>query len=189
MADSTPSPGRPSIGRRLARLPAELLVGLYFTLDAIIGPLFRPIMRLLSRLHIIRQLEAAIAALPPYVLLVLLVVPFAVAELAKAYAVILMGSGHILTGAVVFVSAYVVSILVCERIFHAGRAQLMTIGWFARGFAWVMGYKERLLAWFRTTEVYRLATDVREQARISLRRMRTRLGATFGGKPGGLFGR
>lgn len=179
----------PSLSRRLGRLPAELLVGLYVALDAIIGPLFRPLMRFLSRLRLIKRLEAAIARLPPYVLLVLLVVPFILAEGAKAYAVILMGGGHLKTGVLVFIGAYVVSILVCERIFHAGRAQLMTIGWFARGFAWVMGYKDRLLAWFRTTEVWRFATDLRERARASLRRMRTRLGTTFGGKPGGLFGR
>ena len=184
MPDSTPS-----LSRRLARLPAQLVVGLYFLLDAIIGPLFRPLMRFLSRLRLIQALERLIANLPPYVLLVLLVVPFAVAEGAKAYAVILMGSGHFMTGVLIFIGAYVVSILVCERIFHAGRAQLMTIGWFARGFAWVMGYKDRLFAWFRTTEVWRLATDIREKARVTLRRTRTRLGATFGGKPGGLFGR
>ena len=184
MPDSSPSPMR-----RLARLPAELLVGLYILLDAVIGPLFRPAMRFLSRLNLVRWLEAAIARLPPYVLLALLGVPFAVAELAKAYAVIMMGSGHILTGVLIFIAAYVVSILVCERIFHAGRAQLMTIGWFARSFNWIMAVKDRLLAWFRTTEVWRLATDMKQRAQLGLRRMRTRMSSVFGNRPRRLFGR
>ncbi len=179
----------PSLTRRLARLPAELVVGLYFILDAIIGPLFGPLMRLLSRLRLIQRLEAAIADLPAYVLLVLLVVPFAVAELAKAYAVVLMGSGHFKTGLLIFIGAYIVSILVCERIFHAGRARLMTIGWFARAFTWTMGYKDRMLAWFKTTEVWRLASDARERARVAFGRLKAGLGARFGGKSGGLFRR
>ncbi len=183
MPDSSPSPMR-----RLARLPAELLVGLYLVLDAVIGPLFRPAMRFLSRLRPVQQLEAAIATLPPYVVLVLLGVPFAVAELAKAYAVILMGSGHFLTGVLIFIGAYVVSILVCERIFHAGRARLMTIGWFARGFAWAMAVKDRLLAWFRTTETWRLATDLKQRAQLALQRVRSRIGGVFG-RPRRLFGR
>ena len=184
MPDSSPSPMR-----RLARLPAELLVGLYVVLDALIGPLFRPAMRLLSRLRPVQQMEAAIARLPAYVLLALLVVPFALAELAKAYAVILMGSGHFLTGVLIFIGAYVVSILVCERIFHAGRARLMTIPWFARGFTWVMAVKDRMLDWFRTTEVWRLATDMKQRARIGFQRARRRIGGVFGNRPRRLLGR
>jgi hypothetical protein len=176
-------PDAPSLPRRLSRIPAEIVVALYVGVDFIVAPLFRPLMRWLSSLRLIQRLESWIASLPPYVLLVLLVVPFGIAELAKAYAVFLMSSGHFKTGFIVFVGAYVVSILVCERTFTAGKAQLMTIGWFARLWTWLMGYKDRIMTWFRSTEVWRLATDLKQRARLTLRRVKTRLGMSVPDKP------
>ncbi|WP_158807087.1 hypothetical protein [Beijerinckia sp. L45] len=177
----------PSLLRRLSRIPAEIVVGLYVTVDFLVAPLFRPLMRWLSSLRLIQRIEGWIASLPPYVLLVLLVVPFAIAELAKAYAVFLMGSGHFKTGITIFIGAYIVSILVCERTFTAGKAQLMTIGWFARLWTWLMSYKDRIMAWFRSTEVWRLAADLKQRARLTLRRIKTRLGMDVGTKPSGSF--
>jgi hypothetical protein len=146
-------------------------------------------MRFLSSLELIRRIERWIVSLPPYVILVLLVVPFAIAELAKAYAVFLMGTGHFKTGFTIFVGAYIVSILVCERTFHAGKPQLMTIGWFAALFNWVMAFKERILAWFRTTEAWRLAAEFKQKARITIQRARLSLTGFFSGKAGWLFRR
>jgi hypothetical protein len=178
----------PSLMRRLSRIPAEIVVGLYVGLDFLVSPLFRPLMRWLSGLRLIQRLETWIGSLPPYVLLVLLVVPFAIAELAKAYAVFLMGSGHFKTGITIFVGAYIVSILVCERTFSAGKAQLMTIGWFAKLWTWLMGYKDRILTWFRSTEVWRLAADLKQKARLTLRRVKTRLGMRVTDEPSRSFG-
>ena len=168
----------PSLSRRILRIPAQIVVGLYVVVDGIVAPLFRPFMRWLSSLRLVQTMERGVESLPPYVILVLLVVPFAIAELAKAYAVFLIGSGHFKTGLFIFVMAYIVSILVCERIFSAGKTKLMTIDWFARLFQWVMGYKDRMLAWFRTNEVWRLAGDLKQKARIAARRVKTRLGFT-----------
>jgi len=158
-----------------------VVVGLYVVADGFVAPVFRPVMRWLSRLALVQRLERWIASLPPYVILVLLVVPFAIAELAKAFAVFLMGTGHFKMGFTIFVGAYIVSILVCERTFNAGRAQLMTIGWFAVLFSWVMAYKERILAWFRTTEAWQLALEFKQNARAALRSARTGLGGLFSG--------
>ena len=179
----------PSLTRRLLRLLAEIVVGLYLSLDILVGALFRPLMRWLSRLRLIQRLEAWIGALSPYVLLALLVVPFAIAELAKVYAVFLMGSGHFKTGMIIFIGAYVATILVCERIFSAGKAQLMTIGWFATLFTWVMGYKDVIMDWLRATQVWRRAADLKQKARLALRRLKTRLGMSIGKKPSGSFER
>jgi hypothetical protein len=168
--------------RRLLRLPAEIIVGLYLVVDGVIAPLFRPVMRLLSRLAIVQRIEQWIVSLPPYVILALLVVPFGIAELAKAYAVFLMGTGHFKTGFTVFVGAYIVSILVCERIFQAGKPRLMTIGWFATLFNWVMAYKDRILDWFRTTEIWRLAVGLKQKVKSALRRARSGFNGFFAGK-------
>jgi hypothetical protein len=179
----------PSLTRRLIRILAEIVVGLYVSLDFVVGALFRPLMRWLSSLRLIQRLEAWIGSLSPYVLLILLVVPFAIAELAKAYAVFLMGSGHFKTGLIIFIGAYVVTILVCERILSAGKAQLMTIGWFATLFTWVMGYKDLVMDWLRATQVWRLAADLKRKARLTFRRVKIRLGMSVGEKPSGSFGR
>lgn len=178
-----------SMLRRILRLPAELVVGVYVIVDGVIAPLFRPLMRFLSSLRIIQRIEHWIASLPPYVILVLLVVPFAIAELAKAFAVILMGTGHFRTGITIFIGAYIVSILVCERTFHAGRAQLMTIGWFAKLFNWVMAYKDRMLAWFKTTEVWKAATAFKQSMRETLRRAKAQIGMILNGTASWLSGR
>lgn len=158
--------------RRVLRVPAEIVVAVFLILDSLIAPLFGPVMRALSRLRIIQRLEAAIAALPPYAILVLLVVPFAIAEVAKAYAVVLMAQERFVTGVAIFIGAYIVSILVCERIFHAGRAPLMTIGWFRRAFDWIMALKARIFDMIRTTAAWRAAQDLRDRARDLVRRLR-----------------
>ncbi len=167
----------PTFRRRVLRVPAEIVVAVYVVLDSAIGPLFGPFMRGLSRLRLIRRLEGAIAGLPPYVILVLLVVPFAFAELAKVYAVLLMAEDHVRTGLTIFIGAYIVSILICERTFHAGKAQLMTIGWFKATFDWVIAIKTRVLDWFRGTRTWRSVIDLRQQGRLMARRVQMLIGA------------
>jgi len=154
---------------------AEIVVGVYVILDGLIAPLFRPIMRFLSTLELVRRIERWIVSLPPYVILVVLVVPFGIAELTKVYAVFLMGTGHFKTGFTIFVGAYVATVLVCERILHAGKPQLMKIGWF----------KDRILAWFRATAAWRLAVDLKQKARIAVQRAKLALSGFFSGKAGG----
>lgn len=158
--------------RRVARVATEIVVAVFLLLDSLVAPLFGPVMRALSRLRIIQRLEVLIAGLPPYAILVLLVVPFAIAELAKAYAVLLMAEEHLVTGVSIFVGAYIVSILVCERIFHAGRAPLMTIGWFRRAFDWIMALKARVFDLIRATAVWRAAADLRARVAASIRALR-----------------
>jgi hypothetical protein len=169
--------------RKVLSIPAEIVVALFLAVDAIVSPLFRPVVRALSSLRIIHRLERFIGSLPPYLILVLLVVPFGFAELAKVYGVILMGEGHFRTGMTMFIGAYVVSILVCERTFHAGKDQLMTIPWFATAFNWLMAIKDHVLNWFRQTRVWRAVVEAKQAARTGVRRTKDRLRSAFGMKP------
>jgi ABC-type transport system involved in cytochrome bd biosynthesis fused ATPase/permease subunit len=171
---------KPTVARQILRVPMEIVVGLYVVLDGLIAPLFGPIIRAMSRLRLIKRIETYIDTLNPYVIFVLLVVPFGIAEFTKVFAVFLMGTGHFRSGFTIFIGAYVVSILVCERTFHAGKRQLMTIPWFARLYNWVMGYKDRMLAWCRATEMWRLALALRLKARLAARRVKTRLATILG---------
>lgn len=179
MADS-----RPSLLRRFFGLLAEIVVGLFLVVDSIIRPLFGPLVRFLSELRLIKRLEAWIGSLHPYVILVLLGVPFGIAELTKVYAVILMAEEHFRIGMTLFIGAYVVSILVCERTFHAGKGQLLKIWWFKIGYDWVMAIKDHILDWFRETRIWQLAVALRQRVKIGLRRTRVRFRYVFGMKAG-----
>ena len=174
---------RPSLIRRILGIPVEIVVGLYVVIDGLVAPLFGPLVRWLSTLKPIQRLERAVGSLPPYVILVLLGVPFGIAELTKVYAVILMAEDHFRLGMTMFIGAYVVSILVCERTFHAGKAQLLTIAWFKVLYDWVMAIRDHILAFLRRTRVWRMADALRQRARVGFRRTRIRLRSAFGIKP------
>jgi hypothetical protein len=164
----------------LGRVLTRIVVGLYLVIDAILSPIFGPFMRWLSSLHVIKRVEAGIASLPPYAVLALLAVPFGVEELVKLYGIVLMGGGHFKSGLTLYIGAHVFAILVCERIFEAGKGKLLTIAWFARFHHWLMGYKDRIVAWFKTTETYRMGQRVKAKARERVARLRGRARTAFG---------
>ena len=171
---------KPSLIRRILTIPLEIVVGFFVVLDAIVRPLFSPLVRFLSSLRLIRKLEAWIGSLNPYVILVLLGLPFAVAEVTKVYAVILMAEEHFRLGMTLFIGAYVVSILVCERTFHAGKDQLLTIAWFKWGYDWVMTIKDQIVAWIVEKRAWQVVEAMRQRVRQGWRRLRLRLRYAFG---------
>ena len=146
-------------------------------------------MRFLSSLRIIQRLERAIDALPPYVILVLMAVPFGIAELAKVFALFWMSQGHLRSGMTIFIGAYIVSIYVFDRIINTSKNKLMTIRWFAVIYTWVMSVRDRIFGWFRDTWIWRTALDIRRRAGASLRNGFDRLRSAIGIKPRGILER
>jgi hypothetical protein len=73
----------------------------------------------------------AIARLPPYPSLLVLAVPLAIVEPLKLAAVFVGGAGHVITGALVMVCAYTISLVVTERLFAIVRPKLLELPWFA----------------------------------------------------------
>ena len=169
--------------QRVLRLVAEIVVAIYVVVDSLVFALFRPIVRWLSGLRVVQRIERWIQSLPPYVILVVMVVPFIFAELAKVFAVYWMAEGHFRTGMTIFISAYIVSIFVCERILHAGKAQLMTIPWFAWVYNWIMALRDAIFGWFRQTAIWRAAVSLKGRARLAMSRTSARLRTLFGYKP------
>ena len=169
--------------QRCLRILAEIIVAIYVVVDSIVFALFRPVVRWLSGLRVVQRLERWIQSLPPYVILVVMVVPFIIAELAKVFAVYWMAEGHFRTGMTIFIGAYVVSIFVCERILHAGKAQLMTIPWFAWIYNWIMTVRDAIFGWFRQTAIWRAAITLKEKARLTMRGVSDRLRGLFGYAP------
>jgi hypothetical protein len=151
--------------KKSANALAEIVVAVYVILDGIVRTLLRPLTRWLNKLNLIRGLEEAIGRLPPYGVLFLLIVPFAGAEPAKIYGIYLIGSGHKLVGLSTLAAAYFVSVVVVDRIFHAGKAPLLTIPWFARLWFWISAYKDRLFAWMKSTAIWQKAQDFKSRVR------------------------
>ena len=152
-------------GTRIWAWPAQAAVAVYFVLNEIAGFALRPLNRWLNSLAIVARLSAWIDGLPAYVVLFILLVPFAIAEPAKIFALYLMGTGHFVVGAALIVAAYLVSLLVVERLYRAGRAKLRTITWFAKLMDWLFALRDRFLAWARATAAWQKAQHMLERAK------------------------
>jgi hypothetical protein len=163
--------------RRLLLLPAKAVVILYVVLDGIVTPVVRPLLGWVARLRFVIRLQDIVAALPPYAILALLSVPFAVAEPAKIYALYLITEGQLVTGLVTISMAYLVSLVVVERIYHAGRMKLATILWFAELMDWLTGIRDRLLAWARATRIWAFSVKLKRNARALAAKLRLRFRA------------
>ncbi|HUZ92024.1 MAG TPA: hypothetical protein VMU78_09015 [Methylocella sp.] len=166
--------------RRFLLLVAKAIVVVYVILDGIVMPVFRPLLRWVARLRFVIRLQDIVATLPPYAILVLLAVPLAFAEPAKIYALVLMGEGHFKTGFATMAIAYLVSLVIVERIYNAGKAKLKTISWFAKLMDWLTGIRDRLLAWARTTWVWTFSKEVKRTARELITKLRLRFRVAYG---------
>ncbi|MFC3691995.1 hypothetical protein [Chenggangzhangella methanolivorans] len=156
--------------KKILSVPVAALVLAYDALDALFGPLVRPIIGWAAGLRLFQRIGDWIAGLPPYGALALLAVPFAAIEPFKFVALYWIAEGHFVTGAVALVAAHLSSLLICERIFHAGKARMLEIGWFARGYGLLVALRERALAWVRGTAAWRAAASAAARVRAFARR-------------------
>lgn len=155
--------------KRLLSIPLAALLLAYEALDALLGPLVRPAIAWAASLELIQRVARWIAGLPPYGVLALFAVPFAIIEPFKAVALYWMAAGSFWFGLVALGLAHLASLLICERIFHAGKDRLLEIGWFARGYGVLVRVRDGALAWIRSTAAWRacaaLAAEIRAWAK------------------------
>lgn len=154
----------------LALLRAVITV--FVILDEFLRPLYRPLLRRLAELRIMRRLEESVAALPRPLVMLALAIPFAIAEPLKLFGLLLFARGQFWAGLVVTAFAHLMSFVFVERIYHAGREKLLSYRWFA----WVMGQvvrvRDGVLGWVRATAAYGLAMRTRDAVRHWWRTMR-----------------
>ncbi|MGY2052875.1 hypothetical protein [Methylobacterium sp. JK268] len=153
---------------------ADLVIGAFVVGAELVRPLYRPLTEALSRLALVRRLEAAIARMPRFAILALLAVPFLGVEPLKVLGVIWMAEGHLWRGLALLAGAYLVSFVLVERIYHAGRAKLLTIGWLAAAIGFVVRVREAVLAYARDTRAWQAGVAAGRRARAALRRLITR---------------
>ncbi|MCS4088921.1 hypothetical protein [Rhizobium sp. BK176] len=128
-------------------LPVRFLIGLVIVADAVAKPLYRPILNWVASWRIMEAFEALVSRLPRLAILVLFAVPFVIAEPLKIFALFLMASGNVVVGLPLLIFSYLVTFLLVERIYHAGRDKLLSYGWFAWGMGYVIQVRERLLVY------------------------------------------
>lgn len=155
--------------KRILSVPLAAILLVYDAADAVFGPVVRPALAYLARLRIFQRIGDWIASLPPYAVLTLLAVPFAAIEPFKFVALYWIAEGRLVVGTLALAMAHLASIFICERILHAGREKLLTIGWFARGYAFVTRLRRAALDWLRSTAAWRAgkALVLGVKARIS----------------------
>jgi hypothetical protein len=96
-----------------------------------------------SKQHLRRQIER----LPPYPALLILTVPLAVVESLKLATIFIAGEGHWITGGVVMLFAYAISLFVTEWLFVVVKPKLLTLPWFARTWAWFVEVRDKTWRW------------------------------------------
>lgn len=144
--------------RGALRFVVAIGVVIYTILDELLFPLVRPLIGWLGHLRLFERLGQLIGRSPPYAVLVLLAVPFVIIEPAKVYALYLFATGHLVSGVVLLVVAQILSLLICERIYHAGHGPLMRIGWFRTLMTWIVALRDKALGLIRSTAAWRATT-------------------------------
>ncbi len=166
--------------RTLRRALGAPLVGLAIVV-VLIDDLFRawvgPLAVALARLAPFQAIGRAIAALPPYGILPLFLVPVALVQVLKVFALFLIGQGRLVSGGIVFVGAEIAGILVTERIFHVGKSKLLTIPLFARCYGWFTQIKDAVVAWLARTRIWQAARRAVAAAKAAYGRVKARLAA------------
>jgi hypothetical protein len=157
---------------RLLLLVADSVVILYLFLDGIVAPVFGPLARLAARLRLVIRLQQAVGALPPYIILALAGVPIMVAEPAKLYALWLMSQGQLWKGAAMLAAAYVLSLVVADWIYQAGREKLRTIAWFAQLMDWITALQSHILSLLRASTIWTYWIPVKRRSREMTARFR-----------------
>ncbi len=167
MSEPLPSPPPPQRGLVLRGLLALLrgVLTVFVVADELLRPLYRPLLRRIAGLRVMKRLEEAVAGLPRPLVLVALAIPFAIAEPLKIFGLVLLAREQFWAGLAVTAFAHLMSFVFVERIYEAGREKLLSYRWFA----WIMGQvvrvRDRVLGWVRTTAAYDFAIRVRDRAR------------------------
>jgi hypothetical protein len=183
----TTEPTPPGLPRRPARLlgriltlPLAALATIVVLFDDLVRSVVKPAVAWLARLKPVRRVEAAVARLPPYPTLALFLIPMAVIWPIKLYALYLIGLGHVTYGALAFVAAKVVGIGLAERLFALSRDKLLSIGWFAKGYFFVIAVRDRVHLYLKGTRWWPALVAFLGRIREGWRALKGRIGTAMG---------
>lgn len=146
MPDNSRSPSITAFLVKVALWPLKALITLVVFFDEVLRPIYRPIVDRILKHPFFVFLDRQVSALPRWAILIVFAVPFLVAEPLKLVAVILFAKGKAVLGVIVFVFAQLLTFVLVERIFHAGRAKLRSYWWFAWAVDRIADVRDAVLA-------------------------------------------
>lgn len=154
---------------KLLLIPLDLVVGLAILLDEMLRPLYRPLIVWFASLRLVARLEEAIGRLPPYGALVALAIPFAIVEPLKLLGLLFLARGAFTAGVLTTAIGHLAGFLLVERVYHAGRAQLLTIPWFARIMGWIDAIRQVVIGRIKASAAWQRAVALARAVRERLR--------------------
>jgi len=119
--------------------------------------------------------------LPPYGALPLFLIPVAVVEPLKFFALEQIAHGHIMSGILAFVVLKFVGVGLVAFLFDLTRDKLLAIGWFARFYDWVVKWRDKAHAFIEPYKVIVRAQVAELKARVLDLERRLNLPARKGG--------
>ena len=162
---------------RLALMPVGLALAiLYFLIDGVMLAIIRAPAAWLVRQPLVAGLMARIARLGPYSTLALLLVPVILLEPLKPLALYLIAKRYVVLGTITLVLAELLKIVTVERLFHHGRAKLMSIP----AFAWVFRFASRWIAFLEALPPWQFVMRQVHRVRDFARRLRAYVKREFG---------
>lgn len=122
----------------------------------------------LGRLAPFAAIERLIMRLPPYAALVVFGLPSLILFPLKLVALYLIAQGYKVAAAGRFMGAKVVGTALVARIFQLTRPALMRIGWFKRGYDFLIPWKDALFAQIRASWVWRYGRVIKGRIKKTL---------------------
>jgi hypothetical protein len=150
---------------RIWKAPLFVLATAYFVLDALFSYVTRPFAAWLGRMQIFGRIQRWIVSLRPYPSLALFAVPVIMLEPVKPLAGYLVATGHLVAGAMTFVTGELLKLTCVERLFELNRKKLLSIPAFA------FGYKHwrRMMDVIESLEIWKASRRLANRAAQTLR--------------------
>ncbi len=130
--------------KRLMLVPLSWFAAIIFLIEEFIWDRTAAFMARLGAMRLVRAVETRISALLPPWALITFLLPSLILIPAKLIGLHAIASGHLLFGSGVFLLAKLLGMALFSRIFNLTRPALMQLVWFARLYAFVMLYRNRI---------------------------------------------
>ncbi len=140
--------------KRVLLVPLSWFAAILFLIEEAIWDWTAKAMARLGTIRFVHGVEARIATLPPRWALFTFLLPGTILIPAKLLALHAIAGGHWLIGGAIFVMAKLLGMALFSRIFNLTRPALMQLRWFARLYATVMHYRNRIHAYLDNWAAY-----------------------------------
>jgi hypothetical protein len=140
--------------RRWLLAPFTWLVALVFLIEEVLWDWTARLMARFGAIRLVHAIEAHIVAAPPRWALFTFLLPSLILIPAKLFGLHAIASGHWIIGSAIFILAKVLGMALFSRIFNLTRPALMQLAWFARLYAFVMHYRNRIHAYLDNWVLY-----------------------------------